>query len=236
MDLEQLVGEARQRELLHISPRYRTIAVAMVLSDVVEAEDGYTASHCRSVGELAVWVADELGLGHRIRQELEIVALLHDIGKITIPKEILNKPAELTNDEFELMKTHTVEGQALLDQVGGRFARVGRVVRSCHERWDGSGYPDGLEGEEIPVVARIVFCCDAYSAMTTDRPYRRAMTPGAALDELSLGSGTQFEPRIVEALRRRVALDSYESVSASRAYGLRPRLGTPLPADLPASP
>src|SRR5439155_405134 len=84
------------------------------------------------------------------------------------------------------------EGQALLDQDGGRFARLGRVVRSCHERWDGSGYPDGLEGEEIPVVARIVFCCDAHSAMTTDRPYRRAMTPAAALDELSRGPARQF--------------------------------------------
>ena len=102
---------------------------------------------------------------------------MHDVGKIAIPKEILNKPAKLTDEEFELMKSHTIEGQALLDRVGGRLARVGEIVRSCHERWDGRGYPDGLRGEEIPLAARIVFCCDAYSAMTTDRPYRAATTP-----------------------------------------------------------
>jgi HD-GYP domain-containing protein (c-di-GMP phosphodiesterase class II) len=137
-----------------------------------------------------------------VRQELEIAALLHDVGKITIPNEILNKPSKLTDEEFDLMKTHTVEGQALLDRVGGRLARVGEIVRSCHERWDGRGYPDGLCGEEIPVAARIVFCCDAYSAMTTDRPYRKAMSQEAAIEELRTNSGTQFEPRVVAAMER----------------------------------
>ena len=141
----------------------------MVLSDVVEADDNYTANHCRSVVELAVATADELGLGSDERQELETAALLHDVGKIAIPKEILNKPAKLTDEEFELMKSHTIEGQALLDRVGGQLARVGEIVRSCHERWDGHGYPDGLRGEEIPLAARIVFCCDAYSR-DDDRP------------------------------------------------------------------
>ena len=194
--------ERRERyaAALELNQAYR--GTVMVLSDVVEAEDNYTASHCRSVVELAGAVADELGVGHRTRQELEIAALLHDVGKIAIPNEILNKPSKLTAEEFELMKTHTLEGQALLDRVGGRLARVGEIVRSCHERWDGQGYPDGLRGDEIPVAARIVFCCDAYSSMTTDRPYRRAMSRDAALEELRRNAGTQFEPRVVEAMER----------------------------------
>jgi HD-GYP domain-containing protein (c-di-GMP phosphodiesterase class II) len=172
----------------------------MVLADVVEADDDYTASHCRSVVELCGATGHELGLDLGQLQELEIAALLHDVGKIAIPSEILNKPSHLTDEEFALMKTHTIEGQALLERVGGKLARVGQIVRSCHERWDGRGYPDGLMGEEIPFPARIVFCCDAYSAMTTDRPYRRAMTPEAALEELRANAGTQFEPRIVNAV------------------------------------
>ena len=192
--------ERRERyaAALELNQAYR--GTVMVLSDVVDAEDSYTASHCRSVVELAAAVADELGMGYEKRQELEIAALLHDVGKIAIPNEILNKPAKLTDEEFTLMKTHTIEGQALLDRVGGRLAKVGEVVRSCHERWDGRGYPDGLAGEEIPEAARIVFCCDAYSAMTTDRPYRRALPVEEALSELRGNAGTQFEPRVVEAL------------------------------------
>jgi putative nucleotidyltransferase with HDIG domain len=188
----------RYAAALELHQTYR--GTVMVLSDVVEADDGYTASHCRSVVELAVATAEELGLDARAQQELETAALLHDVGKIAIPKEILNKPAKLTDEEFELMKSHTVEGQALLDRVGGRLARVGEIVRSCHERWDGRGYPDGLRGEEIPLAARIVFCCDAYSAMTTDRPYRAAIAPEPALAELRANSGTQFEPLVVDAV------------------------------------
>jgi HD-GYP domain-containing protein (c-di-GMP phosphodiesterase class II) len=172
----------------------------MVLADVVEADDDYTASHCRSVVELCAATGAKLGLDSKQMQEVEIAALLHDVGKIAIPSEILNKPTKLTDDEFELMKTHTIEGEALLARVGGKLARVGEIVRSCHERWDGRGYPDGLAGEEIPLSARIVFACDAYSAMTTDRPYRRAMSEEAAIAELRENAGTQFEPRVVDAV------------------------------------
>src|SRR4051812_15613809 len=181
-----------------LSQTYR--GTVMVLADVVEADDDYTASHCRSVVELCAAAGAQLGLDSGVMQEIEIAALLHDVGKIAIPSEILNKPTHLTEEEFELMKTHTIEGQALLERVGGKLARVGEIVRSCHERWDGRGYPDGLMGEEIPLAARIVFCCDAYSAMTTDRPYRRAMSADAALEELRVNSGTQFEPRVVDAV------------------------------------
>ncbi|MEA2481463.1 MAG: hypothetical protein QOJ07_3385 [Thermoleophilaceae bacterium] len=195
----------RYAAALELHQTYR--GTVMVLSDVVEADDNYTANHCRSVVELAVATAEVMGVDQKGRQELETAALLHDVGKIAIPKEILNKPAKLTDEEFELMKSHTVEGQALLDRVGGRLARVGELVRSCHERWDGRGYPDGLRGEEIPLAARIVFCCDAYSAMTTDRPYRAACAPDAAMAELRANAGTQFEPRVVEAVCKVVASD-----------------------------
>ena len=186
----------------------------MVLADVVEADDDYTASHCRSVVELCAATGEEIGLPAEEMQELEIAALLHDVGKIAIPDEILNKPARLTDEEFELMKTHTIEGQALLERVGGKLARVGEIVRSCHERWDGRGYPDGLAGEEIPLAARIVFCCDAYSAMTTDRPYRRALGHDLAIEELRQNAGSQFEPRVVEAVVSAVERGLVESTEA----------------------
>jgi HD-GYP domain-containing protein (c-di-GMP phosphodiesterase class II) len=197
--------ERRQRyaAALELNQAYR--GTVMVLADVVEAEDNYTADHCRSVVELSAAVGEELGLGYDEKQELEIAALLHDVGKIAIPDEILNKPSKLTEEEFEVMKTHTIEGQALLNRVGGRLSRIGEIVRSCHERWDGKGYPDGLAGAEIPRPARIVFACDAYSAMTTDRPYRRALSKETALEELAGNAGTQFEPKVVAALAKVVS-------------------------------
>jgi putative nucleotidyltransferase with HDIG domain len=216
----------RYAAALELHQTYR--GTVMVLSDVVEADDNYTASHCRSVVELAISAAEELGLDSVDQQELETAALLHDVGKIAIPKEILNKPAKLTDDEFELMKSHTVEGQALLDRVGGRLARVGEIVRSCHERWDGQGYPDGLRGEEIPFAARIVFCCDAYSAMTTDRPYRAALSPEVALEELRANAGTQFEPRVVTAVCRVVSRD-LASVTQPYADAVRAVLASNAP-------
>ena len=188
---------------LELNQAYR--GTVMLLSDVVEAEDNYTADHCRSVVELVVDVAEEMNIPRGQRQELEFAALLHDVGKIAIPKEILNKPAKLTDEEFELIKTHTIEGQLLLDRVGGLLGRVGEIVRSCHERWDGRGYPDGLAGEQIPLAARIVFCCDAFNAMTTDRPYRKAMSRDDAIAELRANSGTQFDPTVVVAVERVVS-------------------------------
>jgi putative nucleotidyltransferase with HDIG domain len=231
MWLVQLFSSERRERIaaaLELNQAYR--GTVMVLSDVVEAEDNYTASHCRSVVELAGAVAEEMGLDSRTRQELEIAALLHDVGKIAIPNDILNKPAKLTEDEFELMKTHTIEGQALLDRVGGRLAKVGAIVRSCHERWDGRGYPDGLAGDDIPVAARIVFCCDAYSAMTTDRPYRKAMSQADAVAELRGNSGTQFEPRVVEALERVIENDVAALDDASYTDALRAVLAGNPPA------
>jgi HD-GYP domain-containing protein (c-di-GMP phosphodiesterase class II) len=133
-------------------------------------------------------------------RNVEFGALLHDIGKIAIPKEILHKPGKLSADEWVVMKTHTVEGQKLLDRVGGVLGDVGRVVRSSHERWDGGGYPDGLAGAEIPIESAIVSACDAFNAMTTHRPYRRALEPREAVAELVTNKGTQFAPPVVDVL------------------------------------
>lgn len=198
--LEVFSRDRRERyaAALELNRAYR--GTVMLLSDVLEFEDQYTAEHSRSVVDLADAVADELGVDRDSRQELEFAALLHDVGKIAIPKELLKKSAGLTTDEFEIIKSHTVEGQVILDRIGGLLARVGEIVRSCHERWDGRGYPDGLAGEDIPLPSRIVFACDAYNAMTTDRPYRRALDRDAALAELRANAGVQFDPRVVEAL------------------------------------
>jgi HD-GYP domain-containing protein (c-di-GMP phosphodiesterase class II) len=172
----------------------------MLLGDVIEADDEYTGHHSRDVVELVVAVADGLGLDPRERQRAEFAALLHDVGKVKIPPEIINKPGALDDDEWELMRTHTILGETMLVQIGGLLGEVGHIVRSCHERWDGAGYPDGLAGEQIPLAARIVCACDAWSAMTTDRSYRKARSVEQALAELRAGAGTHFDPRVVEAL------------------------------------
>jgi HD-GYP domain-containing protein (c-di-GMP phosphodiesterase class II) len=194
---------------LELHRAYR--GTVMLLVDVVEFDDDYTAEHSRSVVELARGVAQEIGMDKYELQELEFAALLHDVGKIAIPKEILRKPAALTDSEFEVMKTHTIEGQFMLDRIGGLLGRVGEVVRSCHERWDGKGYPDGLRGEEIPLAARVVFVCDAYNAMTTTRPYRAALPHEQAISELVTNAGTQFDPEVVAAMLRVVETGAAEA-------------------------
>ena len=128
--------------------------------------------------------------------------MLHDVGKIYVPKEILHKPGELDAYEWEVIRNHTIQGERILKQVGGALARVARYVRSSHERYDGRGYPDGLAGDAIPIESRIVSVCDAFSAMTTERPYRHAMPIALALEELHGSAGTQFDPRVVNAFEQ----------------------------------
>jgi putative nucleotidyltransferase with HDIG domain len=190
--------QARVDQALALSAAYQ--GTAMLLGDVVEADDAYTGSHSRAVVELALAVSDTLGLRRAQRRNVEFAALLHDIGKITVPKEIINKPGKLTEDEWAIVRRHTIEGERMLKQIGGVLAEVGRIVRSSHEHFDGHGYPDGLAGEEIPIEARIVSCCDAFSAMTTTRAYRKAMSVEAALAELRACAGTQFDPEVVAVL------------------------------------
>ena len=145
-------------------------------------------------------VGEALGLGAPDMRDVEFVALLHDVGKVRIPKEIINKPGRLNDEERAIINRHTIEGELMLKRVGGLLGRVGTIVRSCHERWDGKAYPDGLAAEAIPLEARIVFVCDAFHAMTTDRPYRSALPEHEAMAEVAANSGTQFDPGVVDAL------------------------------------
>jgi putative nucleotidyltransferase with HDIG domain len=190
--------EARIDGAIELSSAYK--GTALLLGDVIEADDQYTGEHTKDVVELTLQVADALGVDEETRRGAEFGALLHDVGKIRIPNAIINKPGPLDDDEWAVMKTHTVEGQRMLERVGGALARVGVVVRASHERWDGGGYPDGLAGEAIPLAARIVSACDAYNAMTTDRSYRRALPVADAIAELERCAGTQFDPAVVAAL------------------------------------
>jgi HD-GYP domain-containing protein (c-di-GMP phosphodiesterase class II) len=190
--------QTRVDRTLELSNAYR--GTALLLGDVVEADDAYTGTHSRDVVGLVAAVCEQLGLDPSLRRDAELTALLHDVGKIRIPSAIINKPGSLTPAERAVVETHTIEGEKLLARVGGLLGSVGALVRSCHERWDGRGYPDGLAGEEIPLVARIVCCCDAYSAMTTTRPYRAAMSVADALAEVEENAGTQFDPAVAAAL------------------------------------
>ena len=164
---------------------------------------------------LALAVGEQLGIEPGRQRNLEFGALLHDVGKVAIPKEIINKPGKLDPDEWTIIKTHTLEGQRMLDRVGGFMREVGLIVRSHHERWDGAGYPDMLVGEEIPLESRIISACDTWNAMRTDRSYRRALSFEAALAELISCSGTQFDPQVVETLVRIIEPDERPAATAS---------------------
>jgi putative nucleotidyltransferase with HDIG domain len=192
--------QERLQQLTELNDAYQ--GTALLLGDVVEADDSYTGEHSRSVVRLALEVAKEVGLDADSARRVEFAALLHDIGKLAVPNEIINKPGELSPGEWEIVKMHTIEGQKMLEKIGGFMGQVGAVVRASHESWDGSGYPDGLAGEQIPIEARIVTACDAFNAMTTTRAYRKAMPLDLAVTELEACAGTQFDPEVVAALVR----------------------------------
>ena len=190
--------EARIAQSIEMTRSFR--GTAFLLRDLLESDDEYTGHHTEDVVDLSVRVAERMGVSEEIRRETELGALLHDIGKIHIPDAIINKPGPLDDAEWAIMKTHTIEGQRMLDQVGGLLTSVGLVVRASHERFDGGGYPDGLAGGAIPLAARIVAACDSFNAMTTTRSYRKALPVSHAVEELLRCSGTQFDPAVVDAL------------------------------------
>ncbi|HEX6388619.1 MAG TPA: diguanylate cyclase, partial [Solirubrobacteraceae bacterium] len=218
---------------LELARAYR--GTALLLGEVVEGDDEYTGRHSKSVALLALDVADHLGLDDSGRRDVEFAALLHDVGKVVMPTEIINKPGPLSPNEWTIMRTHTVEGQRMLDRVGGVLMSVGTIVRASHESWDGSGYPDGLRGEEIPLAARIISCCDAFNAMTTDRPYRPSRPLAEAIEELQKCAGTQFDPAVVEALIEIVggAVDEVESAPAGVSERTLDRLSAELARSQP---
>ncbi len=222
--------QARIEHALELGRAYR--GTTLLLSDVLEADDEYTGSHSWGVVTLALRVADAMGLDAHQRRNVEFGALLHDIGKIAVPKAIINKPGPLDDAEWLVIKTHTLEGERMLARVGGVLGEVGRIVRSSHERWDGTGYPDRLKGDEIPVEACIVACCDAFDAMTTDRSYRKAMPLARALEEVEANAGTQFSPRVAQVV---VELLRHEAQTASAGAGARVQL-PPLGGDAAPAP
>jgi diguanylate cyclase (GGDEF)-like protein len=175
------------------------LASLRALLAAVNARDSYTALHSRQVVTLARQVARRLGLDAATIMEVEHIAHLHDLGKIAVPDAILRKPGPLTHHEQTLMRQHPVVGADILASVP-ELEHLAPAVRAEHERWDGGGYPDGLAGERIPVASRITLVCDAFHAMTSDRPYRRAMPLEEALEEIRRHAGSQFCPRAAAAL------------------------------------
>ena len=189
---------ARIDQAIELSKAYR--GTALLLGEVISDDDAYTGEHSYGVIALALQIADEMGLDEDERRLVEFGALLHDVGKIGVPKEIINKAGPLDDAEWAIMKQHTVYGQQMLDKVGGSMTDVGVIVRASHERWDGKGYPDGTAGEDVPRAARIVAVADTFSAITTTRSYRRAQSPEEAMGELRRCAGTQFDPKVVDAV------------------------------------
>ena len=169
------------------------------LATTLLERDRYTGDHSEAVVELTTRVARALALNEDEIHRVETAALLHDIGKVGIPDSILHKDGPLNDEEWVLMKEHPVIGERILRAIPG-LGGVARIVRHEHERWDGNGYPDSAQGDAIPIGSRIILACDAYHAMTSDRPYRAAMPHGDALRELRKNAGTQFDPQVVEAL------------------------------------
>jgi diguanylate cyclase (GGDEF)-like protein len=203
-ELRLLAGLAHQAKLAiesaeHYESLERTfVSTVASLANALEANDAYTSSHARWITDMSLLVGRKLQLDRDALKRLELGALFHDIGKIGIPSEILQKPGPLTDEEFAIVKEHPELGAKILAPIE-RLADVRPIVRACHERWDGLGYPDGTSGDDIPLEARVVLVCDAFHAMVTDRPYRMRLAATEAVRRLCEASGSQFDPAVVEA-------------------------------------
>jgi hypothetical protein len=189
------LDEAERRERLEAI----VDAGVAALVRAVDMRDAYTGQHSGSVGDLAVRVGEALGMVGGELWLLELAARLHDVGKIGVPDAVLNKAGPLDLHEWALMRRHAEMGAGMIERVPG-LEQVAPLVRSHHERWDGGGYPDGLSAEQIPLASRVVSACDAFHAMTADRPYRAALSVDDAIQELVAGSGSQFDPAVVTAV------------------------------------
>jgi diguanylate cyclase (GGDEF)-like protein/putative nucleotidyltransferase with HDIG domain len=213
-------------------------AAGQALLAALNARENYTAAHSEAVLELALQVAAELGMGSDDATSVGQVALLHDIGKVGVPDAILQKPGRLTGPEWDVMREHPSIGAQIVSAIGS-LSHLAPAVRAEHERWDGAGYPDGLAGEAVPLASRICFVCDAWHAMTSDRPYRRALTPDEARSEIERHTGTQFCPTTVAALKRVLdrggaPVERPEAIAAPESPLPRVRPDRPLEAELRA--
>jgi diguanylate cyclase (GGDEF)-like protein/putative nucleotidyltransferase with HDIG domain len=192
----EIVELAELRRLAHGPDRAARFRAAASLAKAVDARDTYTGSHSTRVAELGAWIAAHLGLDVEQVELTRLAGSLHDLGKLAIPEEILRKPGPLTPPERLVLERHSQIGFRMLESLG--VDPVAEWVLRHHERWDGTGYPSGKAGEEIPLEARVLAVADAFDAMTSDRPYRRALTRGEALAEVERCAGSQFDPRIAQ--------------------------------------
>jgi len=191
-------------------------AVSALLS-AVDARDGYTGEHSRAVVARAIATARTLSLPDAEVIDVEHVAILHDVGKLAVPDAILSKPGPLAANEWKIMRQHPITGERIVAAMPS-LARLAPAIRAEHERWDGGGYPDGLAGPQIPIASRIVLACDAYHAMTSNRPYREPMSATKARAQLERGSGTQFDPTVVAALCVALQHETTHGVSEASIY------------------
>ena len=173
---------------------YKTIRA---ISNTLDTKDAYTNGHSLRVTLYSMILASNMNLDNDYMEDIEIAGLLHDIGKIAMPKNILCKNGKLTDEEFMVMKAHPVKGEKIVFNIK-KLQTIASWVKSHHEKWDGRGYPDGLKGEEIPLPGRIIALADTYDAMTSTRPYRKALEHQAAIDEIKRCAGTQFDPKLAE--------------------------------------
>jgi len=191
---------ARVKSLLRIKSLIdrleRTESILFTLANIIEAKDNYTEEHTKRVGRYAVEIAKEMRLDDEYYEIMKKGGMLHDVGKIGIPERILLKRSSLTDKEFEVMKTHTTIGEKICAPLKS-IGKVIPIIKYHHERIDGTGYPDGLEGNSIPIEAKIISVCDAYDAMITDRPYRKRLASEEALEIINGGAGTQWDTEIV---------------------------------------
>jgi putative nucleotidyltransferase with HDIG domain len=193
-----------------MKPLWNTITA---LAFAIEARDPYTQGHSQRVSKLAAQIAMQVGLCEEEIEEIRLAGIVHDIGKFHVPEYVLNKPALLTAEEYEMMKSQAAWGAKILEPL--KVKAIERIVRHHHEAYDGRGYPDSLKGEQIPLGARIIAVADAFDAMVSGRPYRKASTQEEALGELRRCRGTQFDPRVVDALFRSIELLSGQRMSDS---------------------
>jgi response regulator RpfG family c-di-GMP phosphodiesterase len=193
--LGRLIGDQLAREEEHAQARRQAVMTSQVgaLMAALEARDGYTGEHSEEVVTLALSIAEQLGVDDPLLSDVETAARLHDVGKIGIADAILRKPSRLDQAEWAAMRRHPEIGERIVASMPG-LAHLAPVIRAEHERWDGRGYPDGLRGDVIPLVSRVLLVSDAWHAMTSDRPYRSAMGRDVALEELRRGAGSQFCP------------------------------------------
>ena len=177
------------------------MATVRALSNAVEARDAYTGRHAERVTRFAIEIGRELGLARPDAPEIEFGFLLHDVGKLAVPDSILFKPGPLTTEERALMSRHTIVGAEIMRDIEF-LSEASKVVRSHHEHWDGTGYPDRLSGEQIPLTARVFAVADVFDALTTNRPYRAALSFGQARRMINEESGSHFDPQVVKAFAR----------------------------------